>query len=325
MNYKYVIFIFIFMFWTPEVHAVLDCSKCHIDTDIGKSIVAKDTIEISNRTCLKCHNGEYPPTSIGYNTHLAHVGKYSVKVDYLARHPNVTESLSCGNCHLNIGNNCRNCHIINIPHVKGEYSCKGCHGEIDKLFRHATINLKIHDIFNLSNNTACTMCHSPGNMMSLRLASGDEVPIQEPHRLCYQCHSAYYRLWDSGSHYSNKTMPKDPTFKIEDIRKSWEDNWRRENTCTNCHNPHNPNELYQLVLGLKGLERLEGMSNILSKLYIYIAGIIIMTILLIVILKYKISSKLLSTLKTKISIPISISIEREEKIEKDREEKNRKK
>lgn len=326
MNYKnitLIIFIIILAFFINKASA-LDCSACHTTDPEKSAIKAKDTIEISENTCLKCHNPEYPPTPMGYNTHLVHVGKYTAKVDYLKRHPTISKSLDCNTCHREI--DCRSCHIKNIPHVKlplGD-NCRGCHGEIDKLFRHPDINLKIHDVFNLGSGskTPCTMCHNPDNMRSLKLASGEIVPIDEPHRLCYQCHSPFYNLWDSGSHYAKKTPPKQDTAEGTDTSatKSWEEKWRKENTCTNCHNPHRPDELYQIP---DMEEKITHASNISpSYSYLYIAGILMGACAFIIIRKKKINLKLPSSLPKlkspslpKLSLPISISIEEPGKVE----------
>ncbi len=254
MNYKNGIYIIIctslIFIFLANIGNGLECTNCH--TGNGRGVVAKDTIIIGSDTCLKCHNPDYPPIPIGYNTHLVHVGKFSVNTDFLKKHPSVAESLSCDNCHVQIFD-CKNCHIKDIPHIDPPlgYNCQGCHGEIDKLFLHPSIKLKIHDIFGLGsdNKTACTMCHNPDSMTSLKLANGDTVPIEESYKLCHQCHSTYYNLWDAGSHYSYN-VPKpvagssyDPdAFSQEDTKN----NWRKQNVCTNCHNPHNPSELYQL-------------------------------------------------------------------------------
>ena len=172
------------------------------------------------------------------------------------------------------------------------------------------------------------MCHNLDNMMSLRLASGETVPITESHRLCFQCHSTFYNLWDDGTHYANKTLPTDENFKmVPSLRSGWEENWKKENTCINCHNPHNPNELYQLP------DKTLKMTKP-SVSYIYIAeiliGIMIVTmIILLVLTKYykvdlkkvilsssaRLSKFKLSQLKLKlpkISIPVSISIDEED-------------
>jgi signal peptidase len=295
--------IFLILILANVSSAIMDCSMCHKTAPGKVTIKAANTIEISNNTCLKCHNPDYPPTPIGYNTHLAHVGKYSAKVDYFARHPNVA-SFSCGDCHVNIGQNCQNCHVKDIPHIPPPlgYNCKGCHGELDKLFRHPTINLKIHDIFGINNTMACTMCHNIDNMASFKLASGDIVPIQEPHRLCYQCHSNYYNLWNSGLHYSNMTVPSDEEIRkssgieevmgagadISALKSSLENKWRIVNTCTNCHNPHNPSELYQLPMSTVthiGIIEIIGSNLLYTGIILMI--IILTTITVIFIIKKK--------------------------------------
>jgi len=316
-----------FIFWNSTVDAALDCSKCHIAEPGRSSIIAKDTIDISNKTCMKCHNPEYPPSSIGYNTHLVHIGKYSAKVDYLTRHPKVADSLSCNSCHVNIGSNCRNCHVNNIPHISGEVgkNCKGCHGEVDQLFRHPAIDFKIHDIFNLGsdNKIACTMCHNPDDMRTLKLANDNTAPMEESHKLCYQCHNEYYRLWNTGSHYSNKTIPLDlsldPSYNVGEPKKIWENNWKIKNTCVNCHNPHSPNELYQLP-GLQATKDMTNVSKMIPRLeFAYIIGGVIFIIFILISWKNRDRIKMLISKISKISIsniPISISVEKYDSVEK---------
>lgn len=318
--------------------AVTDCSTCH-KTEPGKiSIKAADTIEINDKTCLKCHNPDYPPSLMGYNTHLAHAGKYSAKVDYLTRHPKTADSLNCDNCHMNIGENCQNCHIKKLPHLQPPlgYNCKGCHGEVDKLFRHPSIDLKIHDLFGPNNIAACAMCHNPDNMASLKIASGYTIPMQESYRLCFQCHSSYYRLWDSSLHYSNKTIPSDKDIRksldvtistdVSMVRTRLENKWRRENTCVNCHNPHNPSELYQLPMTGPGKISNVSIIDVIKSNLLYILILIVIVIMAVFIIKKKklelpklelskLKSLKLKSLKLpklklpKISIPISISID----------------
>lgn len=294
-----ILFVFLINIFLINVADAADCSVCH--TDIGTPVKAKDTIEISSFTCLKCHDSDYAPTSMGYNTHLVHIGSYSVSVDYLKRHPDVAKSLSCDSCHIKIID-CRDCHIKGLPHIKPPIgdNCQGCHGTVDKLFRHPAINLQIHNLFN-SNKSDCTICHNPENMRSLKLASDQIVPIQESHRLCYQCHSGSYNLWNNGSHYANKTIPKNRNIMMSpELLDNWNDKWRKDNTCTSCHNPHNPSELYQLPISNIGNTDVSILST-LSKLYLYIIGIllIIIAVILVVTVKYKIDLK--NVIVTKLS------------------------
>ncbi len=313
-----------------NISVALDCSKCHT-TDPSKSpIKAKDTIEISENTCLKCHSPSYPPASIGYNTHLVHVGKYSAKVDFLSRHPDASRSINCGDCHKQIFD-CTNCHVKGIPHIAPPLgdNCQGCHGQVDNLFQHPAINLKIHNIFSLNSTKDCTMCHNPDNMLSFKLASGEIVPMEDSYKLCQQCHGTLYDQWNDGSHFVNKTPPQIDAAGYDyggaGIDQNWEDNWRRENTCVNCHNPHNPSELYQLPA-----QNIEKVTNLPATGYLLMFGIMVgISGAVFILLKYKytqLANKLrkgswlkLSMPKIslpKISVPISISIEDPGKVEK---------
>lgn len=338
--------IFLILTFVNVVGAVLDCSMCHKTVPGNAAVRAIDTIEISNKTCLKCHSSEYSPKPIGYDTHLAHVGKYSAKVDYLSRHPKAADSINCDNCHMNIGENCRNCHTRNIPHIEPPLgnSCKGCHGVLDKLFQHPTISLKIHDIFGengVNGTRACSMCHNQDNMASLKLASKDIVSMQESHGLCFQCHSDYYNLWNSGQHHSNKSMPSDQEIKssgdiatkddLKAARDDLENQWRSKNTCVTCHNPHNPSELYQLpTIELRKPGVMSTTTVVLYGIIVLVAVIAIVAGFLIKKKKLVLSDLKLSRIKLfylklskmklsdiklpklklpKISIPISISVE----------------
>jgi signal peptidase len=268
---------------------------------------------------MNCHNPSYPPTPIGYNTHLAHVGKYSAKVDYFTRHPNLSKSTNCADCHKQVFD-CTNCHRVGIPHISPPLgnNCQGCHGTIDNLFRHPSINLTIHNIFHLNSTKDCTMCHNPDSMNLLKLASGVTIPIVEDYKLCQQCHSPYYNQWDAGSHYVNKTAPPSTLdytgAQVADDPK-WENAWRKDNSCTNCHNPHNPSELYQLPLMSLSAEK---ASNVSGTNYLYIGSAISAIVAAVAVgrrYKHEISNlRKLSMPKIsmplpKISLPISISVE----------------
>jgi len=268
-----------------------ECDNCHTTYPGDESLKAINTIEISDNTCFKCHNKDYPPVPIGYDTHLIHVGKFTINNDYLRKHPKMLESLNCNRCHIKI-DDCNSCHTIGIPHIKSPLGndCKACHKELDELFRHPIVNLEIHNVFNKSqdDDSACNMCHNPGNMKSLKLASGESIHIEEPHRLCYQCHSTFYKLWDEGLHYPSKNPPTDlvslmnPSFIAD-----WGESWRKENTCTNCHNPHNPIELYWIPahINIPG-EKVTASSNTML-----IIAITVITIIAIIALVYAILRK----------------------------------
>jgi signal peptidase len=313
--------IFTIMFLASTSFA-LDCSKCHT-TEPGKSAVrASNTLDMS--ACLKCHNPNHPPTPIGYNTHLAHVGKYSSNVDFLTRHPNPSKSISCGDCHKQVFD-CTNCHVVGIPHIAPPLgnNCKGCHGTIDNLFRHPAINLTIHNIFHLNSTKDCAMCHNPDSMNLLKLANEATVPIEEDYRLCQQCHSPFYNQWDEGSHFVNKTSPStlsqdNVDFGGQQVTDTgWEDTWRKDNSCTNCHNPHNPSELYQLPMVSANAEN---AANVPGGSSLYIGGAISIIVIAVVVgRRYKDEISRLKNLSLpkyirtqKISLPISISVESEE-------------
>jgi hypothetical protein len=86
--------------------------------------------------------------------------------------------------------------------------CSTCHNR----------QLQKHDVLG-EKAGACLSCHGDIHELKLKLVNGDVYPLEEPVKLCAQCHNERYTAWVEGTHGSP-------------------DN--KEAICTECHNPHNP-------------------------------------------------------------------------------------
>ncbi len=110
-----------------------------------------------------------------------------------------------------------------------DYRCSDCHriipspAETDrKLTQHREIELA-HGI-----NTRCFNCHHRTNRDAFADDAGDEIPWDQPQRLCSKCHGPVYRDWQHGSH--GRTNGYWDTAQGEQTRRK----------CIECHNPHRP-------------------------------------------------------------------------------------
>ncbi len=110
-----------------------------------------------------------------------------------------------------------------------DLKCSDCH----KLFpsqpettrspyQHTNIALK-HGI-----NERCFNCHHLTNRDVYVDDWGEEIPADQPHRLCGKCHGPVYRDWLHGSH--GRTNGYWDTTRGEQTRR----------TCIECHDPHQP-------------------------------------------------------------------------------------
>lgn len=206
----------------------LDCTKCH---NSGQStVIANDTINISS-SCYKCHRDDIEfSVTISKDIHIYHEGNIknllSIGIsEYMARHKETYDN-KCNNCHAWRSDRtpeCTRCHEGGHIESKEGTDCGLCHGSLDNLFRHETIRLETHNIF---ENKSCRMCHSP-DKIALELANGKKVPIAQASILCKQCHSGTYKDWLDGNHISG----------VE---------------CVICHDPHSPRNINQTMLEIAG-------------------------------------------------------------------------
>lgn len=74
----------------------------------------------------------------------------------------------------------------------------------------------------------CRSCHAAGQPPRLKLASGEQLAVQDAIRLCAQCHGPQFRDYQHGAH-GGMTGYWDVT-RGERIR----------NHCIDCHDPHVP-------------------------------------------------------------------------------------
>lgn len=109
------------------------------------------------------------------------------------------------------------------------YQCMDCHRIIpspSETFRPLTQHTEIQ--LNHGLNTRCFNCHHLRNRDAFVDDFGQEIPWDQPQRLCAKCHGPVYRDWEAGAHgringYWDKT--RGPQSK------------RR---CIECHDPHVP-------------------------------------------------------------------------------------
>lgn len=109
--------------------------------------------------------------------------------------------------------------------------CETCHAQIDV----GTVATKPEDLvaFHRSfqfkhGNLECASCHQPGEPMSLKLATGATLPMEEAMTLCSQCHGPTRRSYDNGAHggmNGHWDLSRGP---------------RLRNQCVHCHDPHAP-------------------------------------------------------------------------------------
>lgn len=109
------------------------------------------------------------------------------------------------------------------------YRCTECHFSIQPPPRqnplqseHAAIAL------NHGLNTNCLNCHHPVNRDVYVDYDGNEIPADQPARLCSKCHGPTYREWEAGIH--GRQNGYWDTSKGE----------RKKLFCVQCHDPHSP-------------------------------------------------------------------------------------
>ncbi|MHB8900902.1 MAG: hypothetical protein ACYC6Y_19315 [Thermoguttaceae bacterium] len=111
-----------------------------------------------------------------------------------------------------------------------DFRCSDCHklfpppldNTVRTVAQHREILLK-HGI-----NTWCLSCHHADNRDAFVDDRGDEIPWDQPERLCSKCHGPVFRDWQHGSHgRTNGYWDKE---RGEQTRRK----------CTECHDPHQP-------------------------------------------------------------------------------------
>lgn len=112
------------------------------------------------------------------------------------------------------------------PGVLTQYPCSSCHqGARLASGRESARHNNIDAVHPSSTRGACTTCHTAGAVDRLALPLGERATLDQPYRLCAQCHSTQVAAWAAGMH--GKRM----------------DGWggrRVVMNCTDCHDPHAP-------------------------------------------------------------------------------------
>jgi len=109
------------------------------------------------------------------------------------------------------------------------YECSECHrtepeprAAGDIATKHAELKLA-HGI-----NTRCLNCHHPTNRETFVDYFGEEIPWDQPQKLCSKCHGPVYRDWQHGSHGRINgywDTAQGPLVRLK---------------CIQCHDPHHP-------------------------------------------------------------------------------------
>lgn len=109
--------------------------------------------------------------------------------------------------------------------------CETCHAQVDvgEPAKSPEELVAFHRGFKLKHgNLECASCHQPGEPLSLKLATGEGIPMEDAMTLCSQCHGPTRRSYDNGSHGG--------------MNGSWDLSRgpRLRNQCVHCHDPHGP-------------------------------------------------------------------------------------
>jgi len=109
------------------------------------------------------------------------------------------------------------------------YRCSECHrthpkprAAGDEFTKHSEIRLT-HGI-----NTRCLNCHHATNREAFVDDYGQEIPWDQPQKLCAKCHGPVFRDWQHGSH--GRINGYWDTSQGELVRLK----------CIQCHDPHHP-------------------------------------------------------------------------------------
>jgi hypothetical protein len=116
-------------------------------------------------------------------------------------------------------------------------ACATCHGDADQaaLARREGHPSAFHaDIAFKHGQLKCKSCHDAAQPSTLRLSSGDPLPLTSYIDLCAQCHGPQYRDYQHGSHGGMKGY--------WDLQRGP----RERNGCIACHGAHDP--VYPQVL-----------------------------------------------------------------------------
>ena len=117
-----------------------------------------------------------------------------------------------------------------IMEVAGRtYRCSDCHKNF-KSDAMTTFAITLHRDISLRHglNDRCFNCHNPVNRDAYVGDWGEDIPVDQPQRLCGKCHGTVYRDWLHGAH--GRTNGYWDKSKGPQTRR----------VCIECHDPHAP-------------------------------------------------------------------------------------
>ncbi len=77
-------------------------------------------------------------------------------------------------------------------------------------------------------NSRCLNCHHPTNREAFVDYFGEEIPWDQPEKLCSKCHGPVYRDWQHGSHGRSNGYWDTTQGRLVRLK------------CIQCHDPHHP-------------------------------------------------------------------------------------
>lgn len=109
-----------------------------------------------------------------------------------------------------------------------QYPCTSCHQGRKIVMENKRIkdaHQNIQPVHPKQIGAHCATCHAPEDVELLALQDGQRATMDQPYRLCAQCHFAQVAAWAGGAH--GKRL----------------DGWQGRRVvmaCPDCHDPHNP-------------------------------------------------------------------------------------
>lgn len=109
------------------------------------------------------------------------------------------------------------------------FPCSSCHEGFDGDMGQLALEDEHKDItFDHGANSSCLNCHNAKNSEAYVDYAGNDIPGDEPTKLCAKCHGPQYREWESGIH--GRTNGHWDAKLGEQVKLD----------CIQCHDPHKP-------------------------------------------------------------------------------------
>lgn len=127
-----------------------------------------------------------------------------------------------------------------------QYPCTSCHQGRKVVMTNKRIgdaHNNIQPVHPEQLGAVCSTCHSPDDVETLTLKSGEHATLDESHRLCAQCHFKQAEAWAGGAH--GKRL----------------DGWQGRRVvmaCADCHDPHKPAIPTRVPFRAPQLEKIRG-------------------------------------------------------------------